>query len=83
MNLKAHKRITELKERVDTYIMEVTNGFISYAYETGTPLTREDLDPLGLYCCFTYDDGFECRNNAEYTRTRCIVHSFPTDRMPN
>ena len=33
MNRKAHERISALKARVDAYIIEVENNFISYAYE--------------------------------------------------
>jgi hypothetical protein len=33
MNKKAHERLSALKQRVDEYHMEVTNGFISYTYE--------------------------------------------------
>ena len=47
MNEKAHQRVSALKARVDEYIIEVENNFISYTYETGTPLALLPSATLG------------------------------------
>ncbi len=55
MNLKAHKRIKELKQRVDSYSMEVTNGFISYAYEDRPTMRKFYEDDTGSrWCCLCH-----------------------------
>jgi hypothetical protein len=74
MNKKAHERLSAMKQRVDEYHMEVTNGFISYTYE-------DSFDGI-LDSCRSSTGICNCDRCYEPSPTRTRTYIFPDDYLP-